>query len=135
MLVKRPCRPSWNWKSNIPDKSVDLLGINVVELLEGTLDLSLVGLDINDEDESVVLLNLLHGTLSVERVDDDLVRIEAGLVVDGLAVVLGSTRQDQGLGAVEGGRESDLAGLLGVSLQTRVSRRNLVTGYGLNLHP
>jgi hypothetical protein len=42
-------------------------------------------------------------------VDDDLVLVQAGLVVDGLAVVLGSARQLEGLGAVEGGRQSDLA--------------------------
>jgi hypothetical protein len=108
-------------EKHIPDQSVDLLGVNVVQLLQGTLDLGLVGLDVDDEDESVVLLNLLHGRLGVERVDNDLVLVQAGLVGDGLAVVLGSTRQLESLGAVEGGRQSDLAGLVGVALQRIIS--------------
>merc|ERR1711964_581612 len=62
------------------DKGVDLDGVNIVELLQSLLDLTLVGTDIDDEDESVVLLNLLHGALGVERVDDDLVLIEAWLM-------------------------------------------------------
>lgn len=99
---------------NLPDQSVDLGAVNVVKLLQGTLDLGLVGLDVADEDQSVVLLDLLHGGLGVERVDDDLVLIEAGLGGDGLAQVLGRAAQDQGLGAVEGSRESDLALLGGV---------------------
>lgn len=97
------------------DEGVDLDGVNVVELLEGSLDLGLVGLDVDDEDKSVVLLDLLHGALSVERVDDDLVLIEAGLVVDRLALVLGVARQRQGLGAVEGRGGPDLVALVGVN--------------------
>lgn len=98
--------------ANIPDQGVDLDGVNVVELLQGQLDLGLVGLDIDDEDEGVVLLHLLHGALSVERVDDDLVLIETRQVRDRLAGVLGRAGQHQGLGAVEGGAVADLA-LLG----------------------
>lgn len=79
------------------DQGVDLDGVNVVELLEGQLDLGLVGLDIDDEDQGVVLLHLLHGALSVERVDDDLVLIKTGDVVDGLAGVARSAGQDQSL--------------------------------------
>jgi hypothetical protein len=37
--------------------------------------LLLVGTDIAKKDQSVVLLNLLHGTLGVERADDDFVLI------------------------------------------------------------
>ena len=101
---------------NIPDQGVDLDGVDVVELLEGQLDLGLVGLDVDDEDQGVVLLHLLHGALSVERVDDDLVLIETGNVVDGLAGVARSAGQDQSLGAVERGGQADLAVLGGVSL-------------------
>ena len=102
---------------NLPDQSVDLDGVNVVELLEGKLDLGLVGLDIDDEDEGVVLLHLLHGALGVERVDDNLVLIETGLRGDRLAGVLGGARDDQGLGAVERGAVSDLGLLVGVGLR------------------
>lgn len=101
---------------NIPDQGVDLDGVDVVELLQGSLDLGLVGLDIDNEDEGVVLLDLLHGALSVERVDDDLVLIKAGLVLDGLAEVLGVPGKSEGLRAAEGGRSSDLGLLVGVNL-------------------
>jgi hypothetical protein len=65
--------------------------------------LSLVGLDINNENQGVVLLNLLHGALSVERVLDDLVLIETRLVRDGLAWVFWLAGELESLGAVEGG--------------------------------
>lgn len=100
----------------IPDQGVDLDGVNVVELLQGALDLSLVGLDIDDEDKGVVLLNLLHGALSVERVDNDLVLIQTRLVVGGLAGVLGVAGQSEGLRAAERGRSSDLGLLVGMNL-------------------
>lgn len=102
--------------SNIPDQGVDLDGVDVVELLQGSLNLGLVRLDVDNEDESVVLLNLLHGALSVERVDDDLVLIKAGLVLDSLAEVLGVPGKSEGLRAAEGGRSSDLGLLVGVNL-------------------
>lgn len=106
------CFVTWN----LPDEGVDLDGVDIVELLEGKLDLSLVGLDVDDEDEGVVLLHLLHGALSVERVDDNLVLIQTGLVRDRLSGVLGGSGEDQGLGAVEGGAGSDLGLLVGVGL-------------------
>jgi hypothetical protein len=40
------------------DEGVDLDAVDVVLLLEGSSDLALVGLDIDNEDEGVVLLNL-----------------------------------------------------------------------------
>jgi hypothetical protein len=96
------------------DQGVDLDGVNVVQSLEGLLDLGLVGLDVDNEDESVVLLHLLHRALSVERVDDDLVLIETRKVRDRLAGVLGRAGQLQGLGTVEAVAQADLAGLLAV---------------------
>ena len=102
----------WGSEYCIPDQSVNLDGVNIVQLLDGTLDLALVGLDINDEDKGVVLLDLLHGALGVERVEDDLLGIELGLTGDGDTGVLGRPRQLESLGAVEGGRGADLAGLV-----------------------
>lgn len=101
----------------LPDEGVDLDGVDVIKLLEGELDLGLVGLDIDDEDEGVVLLNLLHGRLGVERVDNDLVLIKTGRMRNRLAGVLGSTRQLEGLGPVEGGRGANLPVLVGVDLK------------------
>ena len=43
-----------------PDEGIDLRSLNIVQLLYGVLDLTLVGLDVNDEHQGVVLLNLLH---------------------------------------------------------------------------
>jgi len=84
------------------NESVDLDGVNVIQLLQCLLDLSLVGPDIDNEDQGVVLLNLLHGALGVQGVDDDLVLIEAWLMGNGLAGVLRGTRELKGLGTVEG---------------------------------
>jgi hypothetical protein len=80
--------------------------------------LSLVGLDIDDENEGVVLLDLLHRTLGVERVDDDFVLIETGLVRNRLAWKFGRAGELEGLGSVEGGRKTDLADLVGVNLNS-----------------
>lgn len=100
----------------IPDEGVDLGGVNVVELLQSLLDLSLVGLNVDNEDKGVVLFDLLHGALGVEGVDDDLVLIEAGLVGNRLARVLGLAGQLKSLWLVEGGRVADLANLVRVDL-------------------
>jgi hypothetical protein len=105
---------------SLPDKGVDLDGVDIVELLQGLLDLSLVGTDVDDEDQGVVLLDLLHGALGVERVDDDLVLIETSLMGNGLAWVFWCTRELEGLRLVEGGRETDLADLVGVDLEEEI---------------
>jgi hypothetical protein len=108
---------------SIPDQSVDLDSVNIVQLLKSLLDLSLVGLNIHDEDKGVVLLNLLHGALSVERVDDDILGIEAGDVRHRLARVLWCAGKTEGLGAVEGRVQADLANLVRVNLFGGTSRQ------------
>ena len=50
-----------------PDEGVDLGSLNIVQLLNSLLDLTLVRLDVDNEDKGVVLLNLLHGRLRVQR--------------------------------------------------------------------
>lgn len=100
----------------LPDKSVDLDCVNVVELLESLFDLPLVCLDINDEHKGVVLLNHLHGTLGVERVYDDLAGIESWLRNNRLARVTWCSRKCEGLWSVEGGVQSDLANFVRVDL-------------------
>ena len=117
---------------SIPDKGVDLDSVYIVELLQCLLDLSLVGLDVDDKDQGVVLLNLLHGTLSVERVDDNLVLIEARLMRNGLSWVFGRPGELEGLGTVESCRKTDLADLVGVRLWI-VS--NAFDFDALHLHP
>ena len=100
--------------------------------------MSLVRLDIDDENQSVVLLNLLHGALGVERVDDDLVLIKTRLVGDRLARVLGRARDDEGLGAVEGGAQANLAVLVAVGLyhlrvrlEGNIEKKSQVVTYAL----
>lgn len=76
----------------------------------------LVGLDVDDEYKGVVLLDLLHGALGVERVDEDLGGIVSRLVVNRLAWVPGSAGELEGLGTVEGGGRDDLLALVRVDL-------------------
>lgn len=49
----------------LPDECVDLGALNVVHAVDCCLDLALVGACVDDEDEGVVVLNLLHGRLCV----------------------------------------------------------------------
>lgn len=98
----------------VPDEGVDLGSVNVVQLLHGILDLSLVASDINDEYQGVVLFDLLHRRLRIERVDDCSESIHAGCVRDRLSGVFGITGEAEGLGAVERDAGSDFAGGMAV---------------------
>lgn len=101
-----------------PDEGVDLDAVHIVKLLERSLDLTLVGLDIHDEHQGVVLLNLLHRRFGVERVDDDLVVVETGLMGNTLARILGCAGELQSLGTVERRRLADLGDLVGIDLHS-----------------
>ena len=61
----------------------------------------LVGLDVADEDQGVVVLDLLHGRLGGERVLDDVVSIHPVPGGGRLAWVLRSPGWPEGLGTVE----------------------------------
>lgn len=61
-----------------PDQSVDFGHVNVVQLLDGVFDLVLVGLDVYDEHQRVVVLNLLHGRLCGQGELDDGVVVQPG---------------------------------------------------------
>jgi hypothetical protein len=70
----------------LPDQSIDLLALNVVQLEDSILnlhtflridntakqmrDLALVGKGVHNENQGVVILNLLHGRLGGQRVLD-----------------------------------------------------------------
>ena len=91
-----------------PDQGVDLLGVDVVHLLDGLLDLHLASPLVDDEDEGVVLLDLLHGGLGGEWVLKDRIPVEpvwAGAV---LAWVLALTRLGESLWKVETNVGTDL---------------------------
>ncbi len=70
-----------------------------------------------------MLLDLLHGALRVQRVQDDLVLVERRRRRHRLAQVLGPARQAQRLGPVEGGRQAHLAHLAAMDLQTKKEER------------
>jgi hypothetical protein len=95
--------------SRAPDQRVDLLGLDVVHLLHGLLDLLLVGAHVDDEDERVVVLDLLHGGLGGERVLEHLVVVELVAAGRAEARVLGHPGALEGLGAVEGDGRALLA--------------------------
>lgn len=92
-----------------PDQSPDLGGLNIVQLLDSVLDLPLVALQVNDEYQGVVVLDLLHGALSVQRVLNDTELVHSGQVRDGLSSILGVSSKLEGVGSVEGGGVSDLS--------------------------
>lgn len=102
--------------SHVPDQSVDLDSLHIVKLLQSLLDLPLVRLHIYDEHQGVVLLDLLHRALGVQRVNDNLVVIETGLMRDGFAGIFWRPRELEGLGSVESGRRANLANFVGVGL-------------------
>ncbi len=64
----------------LPDESVDLADLDVVKFLHSTLDLVLVGLDVRDEDEGVVVFDLLHRGLGRQRVLYDVVSVHTARI-------------------------------------------------------
>lgn len=91
---------------------VDRRGLDVVKLLHGLLDLVLVGTDIGNEDEGLVVLNLLHGRLGREGVLDNGKLIKDALGLDSVAGVLGLAGDRKRLGEVEGHRGAEVASTL-----------------------
>jgi hypothetical protein len=50
------------------DQSVDVVSVNFVHLLDGILDLFLVGSGVNEENQSVAVLHLLHSSFGGDGV-------------------------------------------------------------------
>jgi len=95
-----------------PDEGVDLGDLDVVQLLDSHLDLRLVGALVDDEDEGVVVLDLLHSRLGRQRVLDDLELIQPWSLGGAAPGVLGRARQVQGLGSAEVHRGAHLTDAL-----------------------
>lgn len=95
------------------DEGVNLDGLDVVHLLNGILDLVLVGVDVDDEDEGVVGLNLGHGSLGGERIAEDGVLIQAGLAGDRSTGVGRLASSDQS------GRTAEASGVEDTALTSR----------------
>ena len=96
------------------DQGVDGHDVDVVQLLDGLLDLVLVGLEGDLEDKDVAVLDLLHRGLGGDWLLDDLVGVQSVVVWDALGGVLWRSGKLQGLWKSEGGRGSGLEGLLTV---------------------
>ena len=75
-------KPGFASGINLPDEGVDLGDVDIVQLLDGSLDLVLVGLDVADEDEGVVVLDLLHRRLGRQGVLDDVVRVHPAKIIE-----------------------------------------------------
>ena len=98
------------------DEGVDLVTLDAVEVLDGGLDLSLVGLDVDDEDEGVGVLDELHGRFGGEGVLDDGELVEGVLLGGGSGGVLGLAGEGEGVGAVEVDLGVNSGALLGDAL-------------------
>lgn len=101
-----PTDPSY---VHIPDERVHLRRLHVVKLLHRLLDVPLVRLEVNDEDERIVILDLLHCRLSVERVLDCSELVHPRHVWNGLPRVFRVARKTKGFGSVEGDGSADFA--------------------------
>lgn len=121
-LIRRACNRSQQRSldvtdHDIPDESVDLDCVHIVQLLQSFLNLSLICLDIHNKDQGVVLFDLLHRTLSIERVDDHLMGIESWYMGNRFSWVFGRSRQDKGLWSVKCGGEANFSGFFAVHLE------------------
>ena len=116
MISERAPSSAYPSPQDLPNQRINLHAIHIIQFLQRLLDLPLVRLDITNENQRVILLNLLHRTLRVERVDDDFVVVEARLMRDGFARVFGRPGELERLGSVEGGCQADFSRLFGMGL-------------------
>ena len=94
------------------DDGVDVLALDVVELVDGVADLSLVGTEIHEEGEDVLRLryeyrngfshlNLLHRRLGDHGLLDDGVNVHLVVLGDGSSLILGLAGKLQSVRAEE----------------------------------
>ena len=95
-----------------PDQGVHFLGLDVIHFLHCILDLLLVSTQVNNENQSVVVFNLLHCRLSCERVFQNLIVIKLIPCWSTNTRIFGVPILFQSLWAMESDRCSDLFGLL-----------------------
>lgn len=92
------------------DQEVHLGYLDFVEFTNGGTDVILVGLQVSQEDEGVVVFNLLHGGFSGQWVLDDVLSNHAIPGWNSLPWVLGLTWKLQGFWSAEMNRSADLTG-------------------------
>jgi hypothetical protein len=95
-----------------PNESADLDDLGIIQGAHSGGDLTLGGGQGDKENESVVVLDLLHGALSGEGELDDGVLVQGAILRNGRAGILGRTSKLQSLGKVEARRGKDLASLV-----------------------
>ena len=93
------------------DDGVDVLALDVVELVDGVADLSLVGAEIHEESEDVlrlkrethadeaIYLDFLHSRLRNDGLLDDGVNVHLVVLGDGSSLILGLAGKLQSVGA------------------------------------
>ena len=86
----------------------DLLDVDLVHLLDGGADLGLVGVNVNNKDQGVVVLDLLHGGLGGQGELDDGEGVQSWGRGRGLGRALWRAGQAEGGGALEVDRGADL---------------------------
>jgi hypothetical protein len=90
------------------DEGSDLGGGDLVHLLDGVDDLVLVGQNVDDEDQGVVVLDSLHGGLSGEWMSEDTVLIQLSSAGSRSARILRLAGQTESLWTLEVDRGVDL---------------------------
>lgn len=85
----------------IPNKSVDFGHVDVIELLHGLLNLWLVGSEVYNKHQCIVVFDLLHCTLGGQRVFDDVILVQPGSTGNALARIFRPSLTLECLGTVE----------------------------------
>lgn len=97
------------------NEGVDLGGINIVHPLDSILNMTLIGLQIHNKHQSVILLHLAHGGLGGQWKLENRELVQARQMGNGLAWVLGSTVENESTWTTESGAGADLKGDIGMS--------------------
>ena len=98
------------------NQSIDLFAFDIVQFPYSSLDLALIGLDIDNEYQSVAVLNKFHRRLGCEWVLNDRMLVQRVLTGGTLSLVFWFARKLQGLWPVKVDLGVNSSPLLGDSL-------------------
>ena len=99
-----------------PQAGIDLLAFNVVKLSDGSFDLALVGLDVNNKNKRVAIFDQFHRGLGGEGVLDHGESVKSALLWGALSLILWLSGGLQSLGLVKVDFGVDASSLLGNTL-------------------